>query len=158
MSDEIRRPVDPRVPLELCEDIILNRIRTPDGTEITSTHVHDYKEHRDVNGQLYAVDGGNEYLRRIGGGDYVDLSVSMGSHTLEELVKIVTWGSYGKTGKGPLKKIPIADMESSHINTVLATQQGIRECLEFLMRWELARRTREANAKIYEVISEFKDA
>lgn len=54
--------------------IILNRIRTPDTTVLTSYHVHDYKEHLDKNGFTYVVDGGNEYLRRIGN-NYEELSV-----------------------------------------------------------------------------------
>ena len=44
--------------------IILNRIKTPDGTILTSYSVHDYKTYIDKNGLEYMVDGGNEYLRR----------------------------------------------------------------------------------------------
>jgi len=43
--------------------IVLNRIKTPDGTILTSYHRHNYVSHID-NGELYAVDGGNDYLRR----------------------------------------------------------------------------------------------
>ena len=46
--------------------IIYNAIRTPDGTVIESKHRWDYQAHTDANGQLYAVDGGNDYLRCVG--------------------------------------------------------------------------------------------
>lgn len=44
--------------------IILNRIKTPDGTILTSYHRHDYVTHIDKNKREYMVDGGNDYLRR----------------------------------------------------------------------------------------------
>jgi putative toxin-antitoxin system antitoxin component (TIGR02293 family) len=46
------------------QQIILNRIRTPDGTTLTSYHHHDYKEHKDLNGEIYFVDGGVDNLKR----------------------------------------------------------------------------------------------
>lgn len=45
-------------------EIILNQIKTPDGTIIRSMHRHDFVTHVDKNGLTYMVDGGNEYLRR----------------------------------------------------------------------------------------------
>lgn len=47
--------------------IILNRIKTPDGTILISRHRHEYVEHLDkVTNTIFAVDGGNDYLRRVG--------------------------------------------------------------------------------------------
>lgn len=43
--------------------LILSRIRTPDGTILTSYHQHDYVTHTDKNGETYMLDGGNEYQR-----------------------------------------------------------------------------------------------
>ena len=45
-------------------EILVNRIRTPDGTILISRHIHDYVTHLDKNGETYMVDGGNMYLRR----------------------------------------------------------------------------------------------
>ena len=45
-------------------NIIINQIRTPDGTLLRSMHVHDYVTYTDKNGREYMVDGGSEYLRR----------------------------------------------------------------------------------------------
>ena len=44
--------------------ILVNSIRTPDGTVLTSKHRHDYVTHTDKNGEMYMVDGGSDYLRR----------------------------------------------------------------------------------------------
>lgn len=54
--------------------ITLNRIRTPDGTIITSRYRHDFVAHRDANGHEYFVDGGLDYLRRGGPADFEELS------------------------------------------------------------------------------------
>jgi hypothetical protein len=45
--------------------IILNQIKTPDGTLLKSMHRHDYVKYTDANGLDYMVDGGHDYLRRI---------------------------------------------------------------------------------------------
>jgi hypothetical protein len=45
------------------ERLVLNRIKTPDGTILTSYHRHDCKTHVDENGLEYMVDGGLDYHR-----------------------------------------------------------------------------------------------
>ena len=55
--------------------IILNSIRTPDGTILVSTHRHDYVSYKDANGALYVIDGGNDYLKRNISGPYEELSL-----------------------------------------------------------------------------------
>ena len=44
--------------------IFRNSIITPDGTELISKDRHDYVVYKDKNGQIFGIDGGNEYLRR----------------------------------------------------------------------------------------------
>lgn len=123
--------------------IIRNAIQTPDGTILESFHVHDCKSHTDANGKTYMVDGGLEYLRRGGHGDELDLSLnSEASHDVQR--ENLTWGSYGKEGNSPLKRIKIKDMETDHIEAVLrecAPRKVLRDC----MNEELKRRSDDAS-------------
>jgi hypothetical protein len=45
------------------KELIVSRIKTPDGTILTSKSVHDYVSHEDTNGEFYFLDGGIEYQR-----------------------------------------------------------------------------------------------
>lgn len=45
------------------KELIVSRIKTPDGTILTSKSVHDYVSHEDTNGEFYFLDGGTEYQR-----------------------------------------------------------------------------------------------
>lgn len=102
--------------------IIYNAIQTPDGTIISSDHRHDYVTHTDKNGKTYGVDGGCEYLRRIGDvSDCKDLSMYLEPWTPEfheKARKVVKRGGRGKDGNQPLKWVPICEMND---NWVLAT-------------------------------------
>ena len=102
-------------------EILLNRIKTPDGTILISRSRHDFQTYVDKNGLEYMVDGGLDYLRRnvVAEAPYQELSV----HTDDNLLKkslSVEWGTYGKDGKQPLKYVRIRDMTTNHIKAVLA--------------------------------------
>lgn len=43
--------------------LIANRIITPDGTMLWSRFTHDYVQYEDKNGEVYILDGGNDYIR-----------------------------------------------------------------------------------------------
>jgi hypothetical protein len=58
----------------MTQKIVLNSIRTPDGTILKSEHEHDFVRYTDKNGLKYAIDGGNEMLRRMCAGEYEELS------------------------------------------------------------------------------------
>jgi len=99
-------------------NLILNALRTPDGTVIQSRHRHDYVTYTDANGKTYMVDGGLEYLRRNVHQDQVDLSLYDDQpHEVQRVV--LTWGTYGINGDQPLSYIRIADMETGHLEAVL---------------------------------------
>jgi hypothetical protein len=116
--------------------IMVNQIRTPDGTVIKSRSVHDYNTYIDANGKYYSVDGGLEYLRRGWDPDappYEDVSIySTDPH--EVIREHLDWGSFGKDGKEELHYILLKDMNDNHIAAVLETQKrmhpNLREAME----------------------------
>jgi hypothetical protein len=127
--------------------IILNQIRTPDGTILKSMHVHDYVTHVDKNGHVYMVDGGSEYLRR-----------NVNRTKLNKLQKIwiklksffgITWtdplaytelsiysnapfevirenfhrGGRGKDGRQPLTWVPMSQMSDEWLKACITYNQ-----------------------------------
>lgn len=102
--------------------ILLNRIITPDGTELVSRHRHDYVSHTDANGFVYTVDGGVSYLGR--GWQQDAPPAKEASLTTEDDFMVcrqeVKWGTYGKDGDQPLRYVPIAEMETDHILAIRA--------------------------------------
>jgi len=120
--------------------LILNRIKTPDGTILTSYHTHDFVMHTDKNGQQYGVDGGLSYSRRIGNtNECEDLSVWVNEDGLifdinknllskEESYEIIResihWGSRGKDGRQPLKQVKLSEMTDEHLNALLHIYKG----------------------------------
>jgi len=141
--------------------IILNRIQTPDGTILVSEHVHDYKTHIDTNGLEYMVDGGTEYLRRsvhttplsflqkawiwikgwfgyIYNDPLAYKEMSIYSDTSFEIIRdTFTWGTYGKDGKQPLKRVKLSCMSNDHIKNVLANERNGSKWVRELMNQEL---------------------
>ena len=102
--------------------IVLNRIKTPDGTILTSYHRHDYKTHEDANGNIYGVDGGLSYLRRTGA-----LGKDMSVYSDEPFTVIresLHWGSYGKDGKDKLRWKLLKDMTNEHLHALIEEGQG----------------------------------
>ena len=99
-------------------NLIYNAIRTPDGTILESRSVHDFVGHTDTNGKFYAVDGGLEYLKRCGDNDYEELSLTL-EDDFSKIRRVVSWGTRGKYGDQPLKKVKIKDLDTDHILSIL---------------------------------------
>lgn len=75
-----------------------------------------------------AVDGGKEYLRRLGNTeDYTELSdvISRDDYDFEKVREVFTWKSYGKSGNEEPKEIPLKDLTTDHIEAILETQYHI---------------------------------
>lgn len=100
--------------------ILFNAIKTPDGTVISSRHVHDYVVHVDsITGKLYGVDGGASYLKRTGDmGECEDLSI-VDSMDFSQIRKKFHWGSYGKDGDQKVLFRPLESISNSHLNAIL---------------------------------------
>lgn len=118
--------------------IIYNAIRTPDGTTLESRHVYDYKTHTDKNGEVYMVDGGQEYLRR-----------SCNTHPAEELSvcledghdvvrEALSWGTYGIDGNEALKYVKLKDMSVDHIMNCLKNVPRIHPNIRIAFEDEIA--------------------
>jgi hypothetical protein len=127
------------------ETIICNAIMTPDGTYLRSYHRHDYKEHLDkVSGEIYIVDGGNDYLRRSFNttpATFMDVYLS---HPFETIRRNFAWKSYGKNGEHIPHGVYIFlyAMDTDHIRAILATQEQINGTyVEMLFKKELVYRT-----------------
>lgn len=104
----------------MSDQILLNRIRTPDGTVLTSYSRHDCVMHEDkVSGEVYMVDGGTSYARRsVNKTPAEDLTVYL-TDDHEANRKAFHWGTYGKRGNCLLKYVPLAELESDHIEAVV---------------------------------------
>lgn len=122
-------------------NLVLNRIKTPDGTILTSYHRYHFVAHIDANGLRYFVDGGNEYLRRCfhRSCPYEELSIYDNDH-FEIVRKSFHWGTYGKLGNQPLQWVPLRELETEHIEAILQTQKQRLENRRALFKKELAYR------------------
>ena len=108
--------------------IILNRVRTPDGTIITSHHVHDIATHFDKNGHCYQVDGGLIALFRSNPPEHPPEELSLREDEPWHVVRANKhWGINFTKDKEPLpatKWTPIKDLGTDHIRTILNEGHG----------------------------------
>ena len=104
-------------------EILSSQLKTPDGTILESLHRHDYVTHKDANGKEYMLDGGCAYIRRSINGDEELLTVTTDdSHSV--IREAVTWGTYGKNGDEPFKRVKLANMTDDHIAACIETQMA----------------------------------
>jgi hypothetical protein len=100
--------------------IILNQIKTPDGTILKSMHRHDYATYTDANGLEYMVDGGSEYLRRTvhESAPYEELSVYEDA-PFEVIRESFHRGGRGKDGLQPLTWTPMSQMSDAWLQACI---------------------------------------
>lgn len=127
--------------------LLLNRIKTPDGTILTSYNRHNYVEYKDtLTKEVLMVDGGTDYLRR-NVGTYEELSVyDDGSHITRR--SAVHWGTRGKDGRQPLVYKLLKDLDSDHIEAILKTQHQISDFYREIFKEELKYRFDERAEKL----------
>ena len=102
-------------------ELLVSKIRCPDGTVLQSTHQHDFKQHIQEDGREYFIDGGTQY-QRIGFSDeeFKDLSLySDDPH--EKIREDFIWGrNFGKNGKKlpQAEYIALKDLEDDHLESL----------------------------------------
>ena len=119
--------------------LIKNSIRTPDGTVLTSRHVHDYQSHLDKNGEIYVNDGGLSYFKRgVTKEPYEDLSL-YSTDSFEKLREGIEWGSRGKNGNEPLHYKSVSSMSTNHIKSIIS-QYKVEDYLKEVFEKEISYR------------------
>jgi len=114
--------------------ILVNKWSAPDGTILISRHRHDYVSHEDAEGNLYYLDGGNEYIRTSGN---LKNECVYTDSPFEVIREYFTWGSYGVDGMQPKKITKLKDLGEDHIKAILRTQNNLPEYMKELFRNEL---------------------
>ena len=106
---------------------LYNAIKTPDGTVLWCKTGHDYKTHQDaISGEEYMNDGlGISVRRSVNKVPYEDLSIDI-TDDFEKVRTAKFWGSYGKDGKSEKRMMALEEMESDHIDAILATQKQVK--------------------------------
>lgn len=120
-------------------NVVYSALRTPDGTLLESIGVHDYITHTDANGKTYMLDGGLEYLRCSMHEDQELITVTL-DDPHEQVREVVTWGTYGKNGDQPYRRVKLSEMSNAHIKAVIETQKGIYPQFKLAMMNELTYR------------------
>jgi hypothetical protein len=119
--------------------IVANQMRLPSGNVIRSYFQHDYVSVEE-DGINYMVDGGDAYLRRSLTGE--DCTV-YSDDDFKVVREFLEWGTYGKNGDQPLRRVALSEMSDAHINAVLETQVQVPLWRRALMIEELSYRKGE---------------
>ena len=109
--------------------IIRCAIRCPDGTILETNHRHDYQTHLDgVTGEIYMLDGHGYYYRTSVNAVPAESLMVTTDSPFEEQRKVKFWKSYGKDGSlyPDGVYLSLEQMDTDHIEAVLATQSHIR--------------------------------
>jgi len=128
--------------MEKLPQIVYNGIQTPDGSIICSNHRHDFVKHTDANGTEYAVDGGTDYLRRMGTPDYKEMSLY--THDPHDDIRhYFEWGTRGKDGTEEVRQVILKELSDNHIQAILDTQDQIEDWMRTIFENELVYREYE---------------
>ncbi|PSW04189.1 hypothetical protein [Photobacterium lipolyticum] len=101
--------------------IVLNRIRCPDNTILTSRYSHEFVKHKQEDGLVFSVDGGTEELYRsyTQGAEYEELSLyDDASH--EDIRQGFFWVSRSEDAR---KISALRELSTEHIQAILDTQK-----------------------------------
>ena len=122
-------------------NLVLNRIKTPDGTILTSYHRHDFVTHEDKNGLTYFIDGGTEFRKASRHDDHPYENLCVYDDDDFEIVReSYHWGTRGIKGDQPVKWVALSQLDTDHIEAILETETYLKEHRLKLFREELAYR------------------
>lgn len=103
--------------------LLVNAVRTPDGTILHSKHRHDYVSHTDIDtGKTYAVDGGTTCPRYIGEIEDCENLCLISDDPHEEIREMFCWKTYGEFGNEQGIWVYLKDMSDQHIKNIIKTQ------------------------------------
>ena len=127
--------------------IILNRIKTPDGTVLTSHHRHDYQIHEDANGETYMTDGGMDYIRRSSNKVHPEILDVYSDAPFTKIREALYRGGRGIDGTQPLTYVLLCDMSNAWIENCITynTNQGFSGSFVSLLYEEELRYRHENN-------------
>lgn len=100
--------------------LVLNSIKTPDGTVLTSRSVHDCVFHLDKNGHRYMVDGGLDYARYGWPQEAPAKILAVYSDApFAKIRKALCRGGRGKDGKQPISWTPLCEMSNEWVGSCI---------------------------------------
>ena len=127
----------------MSKQLVVNKIRTPDGTILHSRHRHDYVTHLDENGEEYMLDGGTDYIRSSINKEEAESLAVYTDDDHSAIREAFVWGTRGPNGDQPVAYKPLKDLEIDHINAILKTQKHIPVWVEKIFTDELEYRKYE---------------
>lgn len=94
--------------------LLVSRIKTPDGTILTSRHTHDYVTHFDsVSNEEYILDGGTDYIRQsLNNIEAENISIYTDS-PFEDIRENLCRGTFDDNGNRIW--IPLKEMTKQHL-------------------------------------------
>ena len=96
----------------------------PNIVYLVSAHRHDYNTYTFKDGSTVSVDGGNSYRRRAYSGkdsydtNWMEWCID-DTEPLYAIKEKLLWGTFGKSGKEPLKYVLLKNCETSHLEKIL---------------------------------------
>tara|TARA_R110000851_G_C12795886_1_gene536878 strand:+ start:31 stop:435 length:405 start_codon:yes stop_codon:yes gene_type:complete len=105
------------------KQILVNKIRCPDGTILESRHRHDYREHVQEDGEEYFIDGGLDYVRY--GGTCIDKIEVLTSYYGDDHTDIRENFTWGRNFNKEMNRLPktefvlLKDITDSHLEALI---------------------------------------
>lgn len=100
----------------LPHEVVLSRMKTPDGTILESRYTHDYTEYTDKNGETYILDGGRDYVRTSVNkekAEYIPVYAD------DDFSVVRTVEKRGTMRDGKMVYVPVCELSDEHLYGIL---------------------------------------